>query len=283
MASLKTADGSSKELLPASVIADQKVALATRRKDLYGLRSTYDLKAAELEQRLLLVNSPPKEVRSLPPGIEKGWKFLDDAFTRLLDLQLKEKEFLKNYRDGSREVTGIRAEIQQIGNFLKDRGSDLRKLAEVAIQEELVPLKAALAKVDKELEAVTVQESTLTYQDVLGQLAPLATRREALIAEVERLKVDMEKLDANEKNLRPLEREVALHEKNVQIYAEEYSKARITDELDKRKMVNVKVIEPAEVPILSTGLSRKMKIALGMFAGMLAGVTAAFILDLIKR
>jgi uncharacterized protein involved in exopolysaccharide biosynthesis len=284
MATLKVADGSSKDLLPASVIADQKAALGARRKDLYGLRSTYDLKVAELEQRLLLLNAPQKEGRALPsvPGMER-WKFLDDAWTRLLDLELKQKDLMTNYREGSREVTSVRSGIQQIASFLKDRGVDLRKLVEAGVQEELTPLKAALVKLDKDLAEINLQETTLSYQDVLGQLAPLTAKRESILAEIDRLKSDMEKLDANEKNLRPLEREVALHEKNVQLFAEEFGKARITDELDKRKMVNIKVIEPAEVPILSSGLSKKMKIALGMFAGMLAGVTAAFILDLVKR
>src|SRR6185369_7464627 len=50
MNSLKVSEGITKVILPASVIADQRATLASRRRDLYTLKSNYELKTAELEE-----------------------------------------------------------------------------------------------------------------------------------------------------------------------------------------------------------------------------------------
>ena len=81
----------------------------------------------------------------------------------------------------------------------------------------------------------------------------------------------MIKNDFNRSKLELIRREmVAEHEK------------RKMEELDRQKMINITVIEPASPPIAPSSLSKKIRVLMGAFVGLFAGGAAAVFLELVR-
>ena len=59
--------------------------------------------------------------------------------------------------------------------------------------------------------------------------------------------------------------------------------ARIMEELDRAKLINVTVIEEATPPIQPSSLSKQLRVVLGAFAGLFAGIAAAVFLELVSQ
>jgi len=107
-------------------------------------------------------------------------------------------------------------------------------------------------------------------------------RRQGLTAELADLDRRITDLYEQEKTLRQLERQLTAAESAEQLVRERVEEARISHELDREKRINVRVIEKAAAPVSPSGLSRSLKIALGVFVGMLAGAAIAVFLDLFR-
>jgi uncharacterized protein involved in exopolysaccharide biosynthesis len=58
--------------------------------------------------------------------------------------------------------------------------------------------------------------------------------------------------------------------------------ARIMEELDRMKLVNIAVIERAVPPIDAGGLSKKMRVIIGAFVGLFGGAAAAVFMELVR-
>jgi uncharacterized protein involved in exopolysaccharide biosynthesis len=110
-----------------------------------------------------------------------------------------------------------------------------------------------------------------------------AARRHALERELAALDQRIEDLDQREKTLRQLERELTAAESALQIIRERVEEARISEELDRERRINVRVIEQAAAPVAPSGFPFSFKLALGACVGLVAGVGMAFLQELFRR
>lgn len=147
--------------------------------------------------------------------------------------------------------------------LLRDYGPENRKVQGVRAELELV---------EDFLRQARVQAASL------GE-----ARREALAGKLADLDQRIEDLDQQEKTLRQLERELTAAESALQIIRERVEDARISEELDRERRINVRVIQRAAAPVAPSGLSRNLKIALGACVGLLAGTAVAFLQELLRR
>lgn len=83
--------------------------------------------------------------------------------------------------------------------------------------------------------------------------------------------------------MRRLQRQVDLDESNYTSFLGKSEDARLLEELDRRKMVNIAVIERAARPVQPSSLSTRMRGLIGAAVGLAAGLAAAAFLELISR
>ena len=196
---------------------------------------------------------------------------VQDVHIRLLDLKLEESEARRNFREDSRQVESIRRDIEMVQEFL-----------EGVRQREALLGTAQRDALQERVERLTGEIHALDREELRRELAALETRRGEIQAELDDLDDVIRTLDGHEVTLRRLERAVARMEATVATYVQKVDEARIHEELDNAKRTSVRVIERAAPPIEPSGLSPKMKTALGGLIGLLAGTAAALFLALLR-
>ncbi len=272
------------ELEPHAFVADDRESLTVQLGELSGVLKATEHRMAELTQQLTHFRDRKRsesETLAPHPGMEL-YNSLDEARIRLLDLQLQEEELLGNFNGRSRQVVTVRKEIDLVKAFLRSRGAYVEDVIEVTYRDELGSLFARRSRVIEQIEQLHSQIMAFDVQLVLDELAPLKVRRSRIRQELTQLDEEIKSLDGHEKELRRLQRRLVLDDQNYQSYVNKSEEARILEELDRRKKINISVIERAAPPIQPSGVSKKIRIALGMFVGLFAGVAAAVFREIVK-
>ena len=287
------------QTVPLPALSQQRSGLISARAEVTSLLQEADSKIAELTRSLERFTNregvenkgSDKSVRTVPPqpGVER-FRSLDEAHLRLLDLELKYLELRRNYNKESREATALRNEHLLVKKFLKGRGEYVEKVLETSIRDELSSLEARretlaaqISQIDTDVQSLDRRGRSLQLQAIATELAILEFKENTLVAETAKLDDELAALDAKEKVLRQLKRTVTVTERSFQSYLEKFEEAKATQELDEQKIVNIAVIEKAAPPVSPAGLPKKVKIALGVVVGLLAGVAAAFFLELLSH
>ena len=134
------------------------------------------------------------------------------AEEQLLRLRLEERQLLNTHNDDSRQVENVRREIALVEDFLKKEQSG----ASGRQGEEMALLNARKKPLEERLAAV---ES------------------------------DLRSLPALSQRFRELERDVEAKEGSYQRITQRLEKARTSAEMDKQKIANISVIQPAYAPL----------------------------------
>jgi uncharacterized protein involved in exopolysaccharide biosynthesis len=224
-----------------------------------------------------------RDLRALEP--EASDRLVEETSMRLLDLQLEESTLLRDYNESNRRVQSVRAEIEHVRTFLIDAErragayEDVRRRERESRTQEL---RAEITRLDDEIQLlVRFDEQTLLLSQ-RERLAGLEVQRLDYQHRLAELDTEIRTLDQHEKSLRQLERARTTAEAEVETYRQRVAEARIGDELDREKRINVRVIENAAAPVAPNGLPPKLKIALGAFVGLLAGAGLAVLFDLFR-
>ena len=170
--------------------------------------------------------------------------------------ELKEKELLSKYKEDSRIVTNVRKEIELVTNFLRQQEADITrkvKTGNVIYQE-------------------AEKEALKTEADLQAQLA----KYEALRRQLNQVNGEIQSMDLKGKELVNLKRESTINDKNYIAYAEKLDEARISDDMNRQKMANVSVIQPAAVPANPIKPKKMLNIVLGILLGAVSGLGFAF-------
>ena len=276
-------------------LVEQRGLLLRRREDLETSLRTQDIQVAELQAKSGNLDGVPDatpvpanqipeakadlmtlhrelaaELRDLdlaPPD-----RSVEEASLRLLDLQLQENDLTRNYSAENRKVEGVREDIGLVRSFLEStekRATSLDSTRREALQQKIA--------------AVAAQIDHLARTQARIEIAALEIGRDRYARELADADEMIRHLDQQERKLRQLERALVSAESTVQTYLERVEEARIAEELDREKRINVRVIEKASRPLAPSGLSRNMKIALGSFAGVLSGAAVAVFLELFRQ
>jgi len=171
-----------------------------------------------------------------------------EARTQLASLRQRERELLKNRTETSKPVQDLRQEIQYVEESLAKDSQDQRQM-------ELRKTKGELS---------------MARAEVAGARRQLEQAGETLNA-LERRSVEMN----------ALKRQVAQEEENYTTYARKVEESLISDDMDRRKMVAISVIEKA-VPTTTPQSGRLSKEELtggGLVGGIAGGIILALLLE----
>ncbi len=172
-----------------------------------------------------------------------------DLQTRLAALQQRERELQEKYTENSRALQSVRQELQILKDSIRKTSEDQRRAEIGKVQGELVLAKVRAESLSKQLGQID------------GEIQSLASRS---------------------RELHELQREATQQEQSYQTYAKKLEESLIMDDMDKRKMVAISVIENASVS--ATAKEKKFgtsqMAAAGFFGGIAAGIALAFLLEM---
>jgi uncharacterized protein involved in exopolysaccharide biosynthesis len=169
-----------------------------------------------------------------------------EARTQLLALEQKERELLEKYNENSERVQAIRKDIQNTKQGLQDNAR-----------------KEEVNKVQYELKLLNVKAEGIKKQ--LGEVAG-----------------ELQRVDARTLDFQHMKREIASDESNYQTYMRRLEDARISDDMDRKKVVAISVLEePTATLEPKTKKIRDLAIPAGLIGGILAGLFLAFLLELL--
>lgn len=182
--------------------------------------------------------------------------FMDNARFRLLELRLREKELLANYSEGSRLVQNVREQIQRAEAVLSGE-KDTRTQHRTGINSSYQQLELAL-----------LQER--------GELAAVQKQREVLNEQVTATQTELRNLNNNEIKFAQLERHRTITEQNYRNYVDKLEETRISQALEREKISNIAVIQPATMPILPVKPKKTLNLLLGLFLGLFGAIGLSF-------
>jgi tyrosine-protein kinase Etk/Wzc len=128
----------------------------------------------------------------------------------------------------------------------------------------------------KEIRLVRERLKGQETVETRAELRSLNTKAAATARRLGTLENEIRSFDRLDKEFQALKRDVASNEMKVRTYRERMEEARISEERNRKKMANIDVIQPAEVPAKPIAPNKGRNILLGMLLGAVAGLGAAF-------
>ncbi len=238
-----------------SLLLKQRTDLDT---ELINTRNT----VAELQKKLASLQASTgslKKNKNLYTATERD-KIIVDAQSKLLALELSEQELLRKYKESNRLVVDVRKQIQLVKGFLKANEQD--------ITEKVTTGNVVFQEAQKELVGAEA--------DLHGQRAKMAT----MSRQLKQLDRDIQVLDLQENKIKDLKRQLAMNEKNFQIYGDKMEEARIMDDMNRLKLANISVIQSAVPPVKPVWPRKRLSVAVSIIFGVLFGIGFALFSEL---
>ena len=163
----------------------------------------------------------------------------------------------------------------QLRETLNKDSATLAALKARLVDLQLQGLKQEIGRLK---EMIAEEEKKEQNARLAGLKAKLKNQKLHITAYQEELKT----LDGFGKRMNELERQVAIDEANYKLYLTMFEEAKISESMDKQKIANVSVIEPA-VPIMEpVKPKKKLNVLIGGFLGFFAGIGMAFFAEFIR-
>ncbi len=189
---------------------------------------------------------------------------IDKAKSRLLELQLNEQVLLEKYKVSHPKLIVVRREIKKAQAFL-------RQQAKIAAEVVKIGQNPTYKNVEKELFTV---ESNLQAE---------RARREGLKAQFEELDIDFQTFIRNEREYLAIQRQIEMVAKNYQTYAKKMEQARISLEMDRQKIANIRIVQAPEAPAKPIKPKKKASVAIGVLLATFASFGVALVSEYVGQ
>jgi uncharacterized protein involved in exopolysaccharide biosynthesis len=170
--------------------------------------------------------------------------------SKLNGMEQKEQELSLKFYDNSTVMKNHRKEMQIVREQLRKHEEQVRSAEMIKIQAELEPQRVKVAGL------------------------------QARFNEVDR---ELRHIDSRSGELRDLKREASVNENNYQIYLKKSEEARISEDLDRRKMTNISIIERATVPVTPVKSNKKKVFGIGAFLSVIVSLGLAYLAEYLPQ
>lgn len=240
---------------------EQRTALLTQRVNLTTSLNAAANQIMEVQERIAELE---KQMQTIPKNAQSGpgAERKADSESRLLALQLQEKELLSKYKDDNRLIANVREQIQLVKQFLDNQNS--RDASGRIVSTD---------PVYQDLQKQALQSK--------AEWSSLKVRKTALEQELAEANSQLEKMASHENKYRELQRDVANAGEKYQSYRHRLEEARILDELERQKMTSVSVVEPAAVLIVPSNPLKPtiLYVAIALGIGIFGSLGLGFLLE----
>jgi uncharacterized protein involved in exopolysaccharide biosynthesis len=179
--------------------------------------------------------------------------------TRLLELMFKQAEISARYPEDSKEMRDIKQQIE-VTRSLITREKEKKSGALTGIDED----KAALESVMKSEQA---------------HLASLRARKKSLAGELEKREKALNELSPLEGKIAKMRRNISLSEQEYLKYRDNLQATEISAALDSAHVSNVKILQPATLPVAPVKPRKTRMIAIGLFIAFFGSIGFAFVIE----
>lgn len=242
-------------------IDEQKTALLAQVDDLQG--RLYDLDA-EIRGSLAMISSYEAELKKpaaddaeASPVVPSDLARILNA--RLLELMFKQAEISAKYPQDSKEMREIKQQIE---------------LTRDLITKEQEKESGALAAVSEDKASV---ESALKSER--AHLAALKAKKDFLSGEMAQREKTLDDLTALEGQIAQLKRNISMSEQEYLKYRNNLQEAEISAALDRAKVSNVKILQPATLPVTPVKPKKTRMIAIGLFLAFFGSMGFGFVVE----
>lgn len=222
--------------------------------------------AVELENRLGQVKA---QLSRTPMNIRQGEEvggpsdIAQALESRLVELELKEKDLLLRYKPESRSVSSVRDEIRIVREKMKDLKGKSSGRTTYGINPTYQSLQQDQYRWEADLKAIAGKKEMLTKQ--------LETYHEKIVA-----------LNDIQAQILRLQDQIKEDQSSYRMYQTKYEESRISDAMTTQKIANVSLIEPARVPITPVSPKKRLNLLMSVLMGLLGGFGIAFLRDFLN-
>jgi uncharacterized protein involved in exopolysaccharide biosynthesis len=218
---------------------------------------------AAVEQRIKSLEaqaaSTPRRVVTLMRNSDNPY-LLQQLKSTILNLELKRTDLLTKYEPGYREVQEVDAQIEQAREALAQALKD-------GMRDETTDLDRTRLWLDEELARAR------------AELATLKARSAETAKVVEAYRDSARQIGRKELEHQDLVRSAKTAEENYLLYLRKQEEARISEELDRKRIVNVAIAEAATVPALPSSPRWRLHLILGFALALFVSLGFAFVVD----
>jgi uncharacterized protein involved in exopolysaccharide biosynthesis len=183
----------------------------------------------------------------------------DHLKSELMTLELKKTDLLTRYDPSYRLIKEIDTKIAQIHAAIEETGN-------IHLRDETTDRNLNFDWVNSELAKAK------------SELASLEARAKSGSEQLKEYKETASRLEQQETLQQRLSRAIKTAEENYQLYQRKAEEARIADALDRKRIVNVAIAEPATAPRPSSPLRLYVLLMAGLLATMVS-LAFAYIAD----
>jgi uncharacterized protein involved in exopolysaccharide biosynthesis len=243
---------------------EQRTGLLNQRSSLVGTLNGTGNQIKEIQERISELEKQlavlPKTSTTLGATERAG-----DAESRLLNLQLQEKELIAKYKEDNRLVTNIRNQIEMVKAYQESQS------------EKKKPGSAPADPVYQDIYKQILQNK--------AELSALKVRNTATEQQLGELNTEIQTFEARENRNKELLRDIASNDEKYRTYRQRLEEARIYDELDRQKMTSVSLIESASAPLIPTNPPKPlMLLIIGAVVFSIAGsLGLAYLREFLKQ
>jgi uncharacterized protein involved in exopolysaccharide biosynthesis len=173
-----------------------------------------------------------------------------DLRSQLNQLRMKEQEAMQKYNDGAAVLVSIREDIGLVTRQLKEQEENLRNVEYLKIESEIGPLELRIAGLKEQIRKIDAQ---------------------------------IQEFNKNSADVQNLKRQVASNESNYQIYLKKAEEARISEDMDRRKMTNITLVQKPMAPALADEQARSKLFGTGLLAAFVLAFGIAFAFEYIPQ
>jgi uncharacterized protein involved in exopolysaccharide biosynthesis len=179
--------------------------------------------------------------------------------SQLFTLELKRAELLGKYKSNHRLVLDVEDDIAEAKRLVAEAES---APAETERTTSLNAMRQRLA------DSLTAER---------GTLAALAEKERSLAATVAAYSARVREMGEKGYEQRRLDREREIADSTYQLYAKKNEESRISEELDKEGIINVRIVEAAQAPFKPVSPNVPVNLLMGLVGGLMLGLAAAYV------
>jgi uncharacterized protein involved in exopolysaccharide biosynthesis len=202
---------------------------------------------------------------------EKHLQVFSDPQSSFLEQQLAEYE--QKLKQSESRMEAFKRE-NRIFSPEEQRSLLLKQYQEEKLLAENTRKEIRLAR-----ESLREQETAKTRAD----LNSLNARAAALTKRLGTLENEIRSFDLLDNEFQKLKREVASNEEKYRTWLQRVEEARVSEEMNRKKMADIRVIQVADVPAKPITPKKGWNLLLGMLLGAVAGLGVAFLSEYISE
>ena len=231
-----------------------------------SLRSAINVTASQLVETQKRIARIRRQFATTPKTISQGEvidrneQLISRLESRLVELQLKEKEFLNKYTEQSRLVQNVKKEIELVHNKLAEQKKMSYGTKSSGANPTYLNLQQELFHNEAELNALRGKKEI---------------QKKQLLA----FRSQLEKLNQLEVKLNELQQQIDVDRQNYRLYLAKFEESRISAAMDAEKIASVSLIEPAHVPLKPVSPKKMLNLLLALFLGAFGGLGLAFFME----